>query len=392
MPAKLEIEIVDAGTSPVGAPPPPGAGAFTAAPMAAQPISSSSNQQSTQADQDAPQRAAATKSIVSEFTTISEGIRVLGKALGFDGVLGVASALTRAFSELYQAVKSATSAETERAQGTAAPVPDGAGSKAADDAIDVEFTDSKGRVHRPPGTDLAVRHQLPAVSTQIPSGAGESAAVGAAEGGAGLAAAAGPAILAIGALAVGVGLATSAVMKFVDSMKAEAEKLANYSPELAGATANSEIREMMGEMRRAEANGPQLAKFEDARSRISQQLYDLGTRVEGWLLSVATPVMQIISNIVPITSANIEVMVATIKMGIDSVLELFGGNGAFANERQELIDAFKHLEKAWRDAASGDEDPMAEDPFFGEVMGMDNGAGQLFGPQLPGRGRVAPGV
>ena len=389
MPAKLEIEIVDSGASPVGAPPPPGAGAFTHAPVSAEPSPTSSNQQTSQGDQDAPQRAAASKSVVSEFTTISDGIRVLAKALGYDGVLGVVSTLTRAFSELYEAVRQATSAETEKAAVVnETKPPPGAGTNAVDDAIDVEFTDGQGRTHKPPGTDLAVRHQLPAV-TSAPAGAGESVAADVAAGGAGLSAAVGPAILAVGALAVGVGLATAAVMKFVDSMKAEAEKLANYSPELAGATANSEIREMMAEMRRAEANGPQLAKFEEARSRISQQLYDLGTRVEGWLLSVAAPVMQILSNVVPIVSANIEVAIATLKVGIDFILEKFGGNGAFENERQELIDALKNLDQAWRDAA-GEEEPLV-DPFFDAVAGM-NPHGQLFGPQIPGRGRAAPGL
>lgn len=130
--------------------------------------------------------------------------------------------------------------------------------------------------------------------------AGESAAAsGSATAGVGavarLASAAGPAGIALGAVALGAGATVYGLKRFVDNLHEQAQRLSSLSGPLAGATARSEVREMLAEMRRAEKIGPELARFEDARSRVENAIYDLMTQFWELALKVFVPVMEAIA-------------------------------------------------------------------------------------------------
>lgn len=113
------------------------------------------------------------------------------------------------------------------------------------------------------------------------------AGAGASAGGmARLAAAAGPAAIAIGAIAVGAGAAGFALKKMADTFEAEANRLSGLSGPLANATARSDIRRELADLRRARRIGPQLADFEDMRSRGETAVADIQTEIYSILLDI----------------------------------------------------------------------------------------------------------
>ena len=378
MGAKLEIEIVDAGVAPIGAPPPPGAGSPVSAPPAASAPAESSTGTALTVSRNT--QNASRDDAGRRLTTVTEGAKVLANALGQGGLLNVTLLLHRAFSELSAAVQGATAAQGGRSV-SVPPPPEATG----------DISKAPDIVHRgilPPPPERSIMDAPDIVPTAAPA----TEAVGEA---ASMASAAGPAVLALGAFAAGVGLATAAVSSFMSSMKAEAEKLSAYSPELAGATAMSEVRETLAEMRRADQNGPQLAKFEAERSKLETKMYDVMTKIQGAVLEAVVPAMQVITALPQIIPAAAEVTVDRLTVLADQLIGLFADMKAqAAADAKELSKAQKRLEDIM-DAAMNreDDDEVGADPFLQDFMGMDNGAGQLFGPQLPGRrGRMAPGV
>jgi hypothetical protein len=79
-------------------------------------------------------------------------------------------------------------------------------------------------------------------------------------------------------LGAAVTSAVVAVKLFGDAMKSQAESLAQYSGPLSGAIAQAEIRDMMAEMRRAQAIGPELAKLYNAWNQAENWFYDEWTK------------------------------------------------------------------------------------------------------------------
>ena len=101
------------------------------------------------------------------------------------------------------------------------------------------------------------------------------AAAGAApaiEAGAGaLAAIAGP----VGVVVTGFAALGKATYDLTQSFTERGKALAEFSPELAGASAGADIRSMMADMRKAQELGPSIARMIDAQSEASDELREL---------------------------------------------------------------------------------------------------------------------
>lgn len=109
--------------------------------------------------------------------------------------------------------------------------------------------------------------------------AGKAGAAGAA-GATGVASLAGPIGLAAAAFVAGTALATVAVKKFADNAEAEARRLSPFSGELALATAQTDIRREIADLRRARRIGPAAARFETRRSQLETEVFDLITEIK----------------------------------------------------------------------------------------------------------------
>lgn len=82
-----------------------------------------------------------------------------------------------------------------------------------------------------------------------------------------------------GLAGMGVALTGSALSNMAGS-------LSQYSPELANAKANSDLRNMQAQMDRAQTLGPSLAKFERRWNEMMNQFYEMGTRILDALLKL----------------------------------------------------------------------------------------------------------
>lgn len=77
---------------------------------------------------------------------------------------------------------------------------------------------------------------------------------------------------------------------FADALTQTARRLASYSGELALAEAQADIRQTLGDLRRAQKLGTDLGRFEDARSRLSDVSQDL-------LADLLKPLIPLITNV-----------------------------------------------------------------------------------------------
>jgi hypothetical protein len=224
------------------------------------------------------------------------------------------------------------------------------------------------------------------------SAAGGAVAGGAAGGAsagltglAGLSAAAGPAGIAIAALGATALAAGYAAKQFADAMQAEANKLADWSESLSGAIAESDIARERAELRRADAIGPELAKFEKTRSEVANALYDIKTGVLDALLTAIQPALPAIE----VTAR----VVSTIPDSLRLVHETLGGVTAILT--LDRADAAKHAdnaEKLLKDISDKltPEDADEIDPFTAAFLSM--GLAVPGAPATPAPIGLPPGI
>lgn len=177
----------------------------------------------------------------------------------------------------------------------------------------------------------------------LQSAGGVASAVGATGAGAAMAAIAGP-IAAVGA---SLALVVHLLSKQVDA-------LAQYSGAISAATARSEIRDMKAEMNRAEALGPMLARFEDARSRMANKFYDLMTQIIDILLRVFGPALTRIITLIETACESLTFII--------NVLTLKWGD-AWEQVKQKVSDAWEQV-KGW----FGSKDAEDSDMFFDQLL------------------------
>jgi hypothetical protein len=139
------------------------------------------------------------------------------------------------------------------------------------------------------------------------SGAAAGAGAGAAGAGAG---AAGAVAGAAGAIAVPVGLALASVAiptmignKYADSVK---DRYAELSPDVAAATAQAEVRQILGDLRRSQRNGARVAENIEERSKLSEDLQDIGSILSGPFMDMANDAISIIGSLADVARQGLE--------------------------------------------------------------------------------------
>lgn len=222
-----------------------------------------------------------------------------------------------------------------------------------------------------------------AASTGLGVAGGAGVAVGAAEGGAvaaagGLAAIAGPAVVIVGALTV----AAVAVKMFGDAVERNVDQLAKYSSTLSVAQAHSEMREMRAQMSAAQRLSPELAKFEDVRSRASEAMSGTMTEVKLAVLRLVEPMLPFLNkavDFIEFTTASIKFLSESYAATQDFIRMDFKGrdehNAEAMKAWKEMIDILKGNNK---------DDPLID--MWGNML-IDNlkDLGGLGGGKIPRR-------
>lgn len=175
---------------------------------------------------------------------------------------------------------------------------------------------------------------------------------------------AGTAIAGFTAAAVG----GAALLKIAfDTLNSQVEKLQDYSPEVSGAVAMSEVRAEMATMRRAEKIGPDLAGFETTRGRMEEKLADLGTQILQSLLNIykmVEPLVNLAGVGVDMASAGLA-MLSSINSAATKLAALDFKGAAKALE-EGTKEAQRLIERAGKDIAGAltGEELEFDDPFM----------------------------
>lgn len=106
-----------------------------------------------------------------------------------------------------------------------------------------------------------------------------------------------------------VGEATTSVAKFMGAVNATAARYGEYSPQIAQAQAIAEINQTMGDLRRAQSAGPELARYIQVQGELQQKFEDTKIKIMTKILPLATALLGLVERISP--------AVDTIGAGID---------------------------------------------------------------------------
>lgn len=255
---------------------------------------------------------------------------ILAKALGLGALAATVKQLADSFASLWKAVNQSTAAHesnaasVERAKQAASGASTGptAGGSSMPEAIDAEFeVNNSPDIPKLPGPrGLSTRHAQTTIETVAVRGPVSATTVaGPAASGGSLAAAAGPLAIAFAATTAAVIAGGVAFKKFFDFVESESDRLSNFSAPLAGATARSDIRAELADIRRANQIGPQLARFEDLRGRANEKMIDLQTALLKELLQLAdllAPAIEAGLDLAEIVTEHTPTIVSLLKGGI----------------------------------------------------------------------------
>ena len=91
----------------------------------------------------------------------------------------------------------------------------------------------------------------------------------------------------------------------------QAERYGEYNPQIAQAQAMAEIRQVMGDMRRAQRSGTELARFIEEQSRMQQQFEEIKMRIWMKILPVITAILEILGRFLNVIEAQDETQFET---------------------------------------------------------------------------------
>jgi len=185
-----------------------------------------------------------------------------------------------------------------------------------------------------------------------------------------LIAATGPAAVAIGAVAVAAYAAKKgfdAFMAAVDHFVARGEQLAPYSGAIAGARAQANVRQIMGDIREANQLGDSIARLTDAQSRFNDDIRKIMEPIKRVIAEVLAGLMERLAKwldeVTPDIAAGLEEIIGTMKAMYEAIV-----NWDFAKAAEEMQKAHDRAEKA-RHYSTGNFDFMAN--FLGGGFAED---------------------
>ena len=114
----------------------------------------------------------------------------------------------------------------------------------------------------------------------------------------------------IGGFITGLGKGTEAVAALMGVINETVTKYGEFSSEVAQAQAVAEIRQTMGDFRRAQEVGDDLAKFVIAQSEMQQKFEEVKVKLLQQLVPAVTAILEVINNIM--SNNGVEVAITTL--------------------------------------------------------------------------------
>lgn len=160
----------------------------------------------------------------------------------------------------------------------------------------------------------------------------------------------------LAAIASTAGAVNSSMGKFMRALDGVALRYGQYSGALSQANAMSDIRQIMGDMRRSQEVGPQLARYVDVRSEVQQKIADTQTHFLSMLIPIATAALEVLNGIATGAEAAAKVAKAFYESSVPGM----------------TIQAINDM-AAWlrRQFPGANDNPQLEQ-FFGELFGQVN--------------------
>lgn len=103
----------------------------------------------------------------------------------------------------------------------------------------------------------------------------------------------------LGWMTVGIGETTKALGGLMQELDKTATRYGDYSPEIAQQQGLAEVRFAMGELRRSQEVGPELARYVQTQSELTQKFEDIKVKLLTQILKVLNPILEILEATVP---------------------------------------------------------------------------------------------
>lgn len=225
------------------------------------------------------------------------------------------------------------------------------------------------------GTQAAQQVEQAAVTGAVTAAGGETAATGAASASAGLAsvgAVAGVAAAGIGVAVVAVGTMTAAARTVASEFNGLVAATSKYSAAVATATANTEVRQELAAIRRANLTGGNVAELENLRASANDELARIMDNVYNEMTKFALENKELIQAAIDALRLIADNSASLAKGGIkaaestaSTVLQMAGPLGISADL---LAKIYPHLARFLKDANS---EPKKDPELPFEDMWMD---------------------
>jgi hypothetical protein len=112
----------------------------------------------------------------------------------------------------------------------------------------------------------------------------------------------------VGVFFTAIGESTKALSTFMQAVDATAKRYGQYSPEISYAQAIAEVTQTLGDLRRAQELGPEMANYIRAQSELQQTMEDIKANLLVKLLPVVTKILQVVEGLMDGGGGIIEVI------------------------------------------------------------------------------------
>lgn len=194
----------------------------------------------------------------------------------------------------------------------------------------------------------------------------------------------------VGVAFAGAAAALTSFQGVMDSFIDRGKQLAQFSPELASAGAEAEVRSLKQDIDEANRLGPALAQLTEAQSKAEAGLREILLPIKQWLVERLAGVMEVIADAVGAVKGNLAAVVELFKIVIDFFNNVFG-SGQLSDIPALLDSIGARLKQAYKEATreleAEKEDKL--DPLLGLNELMQERP--LFGLRRIRINQVAPG-
>ncbi len=127
----------------------------------------------------------------------------------------------------------------------------------------------------------------------------------------------------LGFVAIVAGETAKSFANLMRAIDATAQRYGEFSPQIAQAQAIAEIRHTMGDFRRAQEVGGQMAKYLMAQSDLQQKFEDIKVKMLIRILPIATAILEILEAVVP-SGKNISESIGNVATPLTAIQVLIG--------------------------------------------------------------------